>query len=303
MSKSDKGITTADVTRRVICGGLAGMMAKTATAPLERLKMLAQTGDMGKKGVLQIYSEILKTEGVMGLWAGNGANLLRIFPAKGVVFSANDVYKSALMRLLGHSSEEKATTVVSFFAGGFSGMTASAATYPLDLVRGRISGKGADASGNKRYTGIVNVMSITVKEEGFFALYKGIAPTLMGAIPYEGIKFGTVGALEQLFPVKDEDKGKTNVWRKMIFGGAGGVAAGCLTYPNDTVRRLLQIQGTTGTTEVYAGYIDCVKQTYAKHGIGRFYRGIGINLVRMAPNAAAQFAAYEFLKEISQKWF
>ena len=42
--------------------------------------------------------------------------------------------------------------------------------------------------------------------------------------------------------------------RKMWFGGMGGVMAGLLTYPNDTVRRMLQIQGSRGTHTQFTGY-------------------------------------------------
>jgi solute carrier family 25 phosphate transporter 23/24/25/41 len=283
----------------MICGGLAGMFAKTATAPLERLKMMAQTGEGGSGGVGAILRRILKTEGVAGLFAGNGANLLRVFPAKAVVFSSNDVYKSLIINAMDLQDTKKKPTYVGFTAGGLSGMTACALTYPLDLIRGRISGKGVLADGSKRYTGIVNVAMITMKEEGWTALYRGMTPTLLGCIPYEGIKFGTVGLLEGLFPVSDEDKGKTNVFRKMGFGAAGGMMAGLITYPNDTTRRLLQLQGTTGTTEVYTGYWNCVAKTYKSQGITRFYKGCGVNLVKMIPNSAAQFGAYEMLKELS----
>ena len=82
---------------------------------------------------------------------------------------------------------------------------------------------------------------LTVKDEGILALYKGVTPTFMGAMPYEGIKFGTVGILEKTFP--QDSNNKPDPVRKMIFGGLGGVMAGLLTYPNDTVRRLLQITG------------------------------------------------------------
>jgi hypothetical protein len=61
-------------------------------------------------------------------------------------------------------------------------------------------------------------------------------------MPYEGIKFGTVGLLENMFPKKanaDEATAVTPVPRKMLFCGIGGVMAGLITYPNDTVRRLL----------------------------------------------------------------
>ncbi len=75
----------ADMTRRMVCGGLAGMIAKTATNPLERIKMLSQTGEYGATGkksvsVHDLYRSIIRNEGVIGLWAGNGANLLRVFP-------------------------------------------------------------------------------------------------------------------------------------------------------------------------------------------------------------------------------
>ena len=75
----------ADMSRRMVCGGLAGMIAKTATNPLERIKMLSQTGEHGankgaKVSVIDIYKKIVRNEGILGLWAGNGANLLRVFP-------------------------------------------------------------------------------------------------------------------------------------------------------------------------------------------------------------------------------
>ena len=83
---------TTDVTRRMVCGGLAGMIAKTATNPLDRIRMLSQTGEHGvgsgsgsagggpgktnkKVPLISLYRGIIQTEGFWGLWAGNGANL------------------------------------------------------------------------------------------------------------------------------------------------------------------------------------------------------------------------------------
>ncbi|KAL7528591.1 hypothetical protein ACHAWF_002624 [Thalassiosira exigua] len=301
----------ADMTRRMICGGLA---AQTATNPLDRIRMLSQTGEHGaasgaKPTPFQLYRSIIRNEGIIGLWAGNGANMLRVFPAKSIVFSSNDFYRGALGRLHRGSADnsEQLPWGLSFLAGGLAGMTASAATYPLDLARGRITGKLAGPGGKKHYKGIVNTVLVTAREEGVRALYKGITPTLLGAMPYEGIKFGTVGILERAFPKKERevDGGaiSNNVTRKLMFGGAGGAMAGVLTYPNDTVRRLLQLQGSKGTTEHYTGYWDCVRKTYAKFGIERFYRGAFVNIVRMAPNTAIQFGSYELLKQFTAGYF
>lgn len=160
----------------------------------------------------------------------------------------------------------------------------------------------------KEYHGILHTVMLTVRDEGFFALYKGVVPTLIGAIPYEGIKFGTVGLMERLFPLQTDDENnqsppKFSPIRKMLFGGIGGVMAGLITYPNDTIRRLLQLQGSRGTQGKYNGYMDCVVQTYQKEGIKRFYRGATINIIRMAPNTAVQFGSYEVLKQATEKYF
>lgn len=285
---------------------------QTATNPLERIKMLSQTGEHGLQGsasnpsVIALYRNVIQKEGVIGLWAGNGANLLRVFPAKAVVFSTNDMYKSILCRL---ARTEKASGSLSFLAGGLAGMTATAVTYPLDFARGRISGKlakGQAATGGrpaKEYSGILKTIILTIRDEGFLALFKGVTPTILGAMPYEGIKFGTVGLLEQLFPPKQDQAASYYVTRKMIMGGLGGVMAGLITYPNDTVRRLLQLQGSRGTNSEFTGYWDCVRKTYNEHGITRFYRGVGINTIRMMPNVAIQFASYELLKRWTANLF
>lgn len=271
--------------------------------------MLSQTGEHGSKGkqsIISLYKSILKNEGVLGLWAGNGANLLRVFPAKAVVFSCNDMYRDFFRKTTNTPQDQALPGYLNFFAGGLAGMTATVTTYPLDLARGRISGK-LKVEGNKHYNGIINTVMVTAKEEGFAALYKGVKPTVLGAMPYEGIKFGTVGLLEKMIPAEtsyDEHGNiqKPSILRKMLFGGAGGVMAGLITYPNDTIRRLLQMQGSRGTKKSYDGYFDCVKKLYAKHGIQRFYHGIGINIIRMAPNTAVQFGSYELLKRLSDSY-
>lgn len=295
----------SELTRRMVCGGLAGCIAKTATNPLERIKMLSQTGEHSASSgsILSLYRVILEKEGILGLWAGNGANLLRIFPAKAVVFSTNDAYQNMFRRLTQTQPPDKLHHTYAFLSGGLAGVTATLVTYPLDFARGRISGKLAISQRQKQYKGVLQTVLLTVRDEGFLALYKGVTPTVVGAIPYEGIKFGTVGLCEKVFPLQDDTSNKPSPVRKMLFGGLGGVMAGIITYPNDTVRRLLQMQGSRGTSTQFAGYWDCVFQTYQREGLARFYYGVTINIIRMAPNAAVQFGSYEMLKQWSAKYF
>jgi Mitochondrial carrier protein len=362
-----------DVTRRMLCGGLSGMIAKTVTNPLERVKMLAQTGEYTSataaatatksstttaaattttnglfstiQNMTNIYRSIIRNEGVLGLWAGNGINLLRVFPNKAIIFSTNDIYTRYLQLWYfrhatptNHSapSADVLPPLYSFIAGGLAGSTATLVTYPLDLARGRIAGKVGmvaaitDAAAStattttttstattmkpKVYNGMIQTILVTVKDEGIAGLYKGVTPTLLGAMPYVGIQFGTVGLLEKYFDrnsssnnshnlnIGGEKKKQHDPLQKMVFGGISGIVAGAITYPNDTVRRMMQLQGSRGTVVQYNGYMHCLTSIVQEHGVSRLYRGWTINMIRMAPNTAVVFGSYEFLKQLTARW-
>jgi hypothetical protein len=153
--------------------------------------------------------------------------------AKAVVFACNDTYRGFFYGITDTPTDQPLPGYLSFLAGGMSGMTATALTYPLDLARGRISGKLKVQGKEQHYKGIFTTIIMTAKEEGLVALYKGITPTVLGAMPYEGIKFGTVALMETLFPAEkkyNQETGKVenpSIWRKIVFGGMGELHLVC----------------------------------------------------------------------------
>ena len=70
-------------------------------------------------------------------------------------------------------------------------MTSVTFTYPLDIVRTRLSIQSASFKGlgardaNRKLPGMWGLMKIMYKTEGgFTALYRGIIPTVAGVAPY-----------------------------------------------------------------------------------------------------------------------
>jgi len=61
-------------------------------------------------------------------------------------------------------------------AGGMAGGCASTATYPLDLIRTRLTLQGQTTL--VKYNGILHALTSVAKTEGIIALYKGIGTTL-----------------------------------------------------------------------------------------------------------------------------
>ena len=74
--------------------------------------------------------------------------------------------------------------------GGLAGITSVTATYPLDIVRTRLSIQSASFAElqnnpSKRFPGMFTTMRLMYTTEGgFVALYRGIIPTVAGVAPY-----------------------------------------------------------------------------------------------------------------------
>jgi solute carrier family 25 (adenine nucleotide translocator) protein 4/5/6/31 len=84
-------------------GGVSAAVAKTAAAPIERVKLLIQnqdemikSGRLAKRydGIVECFARTTKEEGVLALWRGNTANVIRYFPTQALNFAFKDYFKT-----------------------------------------------------------------------------------------------------------------------------------------------------------------------------------------------------------------
>ena len=190
----------AAIGRSLAAGGVAGAVSRTAVAPLERLKILQQVE--GASVAQSPYASTLgglrhmwQQEGLRGWLRGNGSNCVRIIPNSAIKFVFYEALTDAI-RAGGHHSAsgvgDELSPLQRLSAGAVAGVVGMSATYPLDMVRGRLtvdSGKG-------RYSGIVHAAQSIVREEGAMALYKGWLPSVLGVVPYMGLNFAVYATLK-----------------------------------------------------------------------------------------------------------
>lgn len=95
---SEKGVSGFLVD--FLMGGVSAAVSKTAAAPIERVKLLIQNQDemikAGRlsepyKGITDCFARTIKDEGVLSLWRGNTANVIRYFPTQ-VTFLSYDLF-------------------------------------------------------------------------------------------------------------------------------------------------------------------------------------------------------------------
>mmetsp|Transcript_12751 Transcript_12751/g.21508 ORF Transcript_12751/g.21508 Transcript_12751/m.21508 type:complete len:92 (+) Transcript_12751:218-493(+) len=81
---------------------------------------------------MKSFQFMWQKEGMLGFFKGNGITILKIAPFSAFEFYFYEVFKSALFP----KKEKKDFTYMDrIISGGFTGVTASTLTYPLDLIK------------------------------------------------------------------------------------------------------------------------------------------------------------------------
>jgi solute carrier family 25 protein 16 len=287
------------VAKSFLAGGAAGMCAKTAVAPLDRVKILlqAQSRQYRHLGVLAALRQVVREEGAAALFRGNGAQMARIFPYGALQFTTFEVLKQLLPGLGVHGLRKEAHAM-KFVAGGLAGLVAVAATFPLDTIRARLA---FQVAGELRYSGILHTGRTIVKESGVAGLYRGLSPTLVGIVPYAGLSFYCfellkVTVLERVAwaraPSGTAGEVALSVPAKLLCGGLAGALSQTVSYPLDVTRRRMQL-GLAGSMR------QVLATTYREEGVARgLYRGMSVNYMRAVPMTAVSFSVYEWTKQL-----
>ncbi|EDO34426.1 predicted protein [Nematostella vectensis] len=299
--------------KHLLAGGIAGAVSRTSVSPLERVKILLQIQVKNPKfkGVLPTLIQIGKEEGILGYFKGNGTNVIRIFPYSAVQFAAYEEYKKLLNI---PDDPEHQTPIKRLVAGAMAGVTSITATYPLDLIRTRLSAQGAD----RKYRGIVHAFRTILNEEGGFfsgCLYRGLVPTAMGIAPYVGLNFAVYetlkGFLFSTVMASSQGASLTNIRKdrelpvnfKLMCGSLAGAVSQTATYPLDVVRRRMQMKGIRADF-AYKSTLHAFSSIVKLEGFRGLYKGMWPNILKVAPSVGIQFAAYELSKSFlySNKW-
>lgn len=181
-------------------------------------------------GILGAARVIMKEEGWRGFYRGNSANVARIVPTYALKFTLNDQIRDQFRR---PGEETKDMSFLRMMAAGtMAGMLQFSVTYPLEVIRTRLTLADVLSHGHK-YRGIIHCGVDTVKREGWTALYKGFGPTLLSGSPYVGLQMTFYQVYQRSIP---EDSPVPLSLRALVAGALAGLTAQTITFPGDTLR-------------------------------------------------------------------
>ncbi|KAF8980081.1 hypothetical protein BGZ46_004640 [Entomortierella lignicola] len=182
---------------------IAGVVTATATNPIWMVKTRMQLQSEGKQRIyrnsLHCVIEILRTEGIRGLYKGLAASLLGVTEGaiQWVIYEhlkkafaerraqLTQVSNSDGYQVGGKNIEEWGEYLG---AAGTAKFVASAITYPHEVLRTRMR---QTPQGNEavKYTGLVQTFRLVLKEEGIAALYGGLTAHMLRVVPNAAIMF------------------------------------------------------------------------------------------------------------------
>ncbi|KAK4140549.1 mitochondrial carrier domain-containing protein [Dichotomopilus funicola] len=295
------GFISDPVVAAFCAGGVAGAVSRTVVSPLERLKILFQVQSAGrdayKLSVGQGLAKMWREEGWRGFMRGNGTNCIRIVPYSAVQFGSYNFYKRQFFE---RHPGDSLTPLSRLTCGGIAGITSVTFTYPLDIVRTRLSIQSASfAELGKRpekLPGMWQTMISMYKTEGGIrALYRGIVPTVTGVAPYVGLNFMTYEFIRQ-YLTREGEQNPTAV-RKLVAGAVSGAVAQTCTYPFDVLRRRFQINTMSGMGYQYKSLTDAIRVIVTQEGLKGLYKGIIPNLLKVAPSMASSWLSFELCRD------
>lgn len=298
MSKSD----VTSFLKDLAAGGVAGGISKTVVAPIERVKLLLQVQDSSTqisadkkyKGIVDAFRRIPQEQGMMSLWRGNTANVIRYFPTQALNFAFKDKYKAIFMAGVDRKTQPGKFFVANLASGGAAGGTSLFFVYPLDFARTRLAadiGKG-DA---RQFKSLSHCLATIAKNDGPIGLYRGFGVSLGGIIVYRAAFFGCFDTAKGLLLA---DPKNAPIWASWMIAQTVTTFAGIVSYPFDTVRRRMMMQSGRSKADVmYKNTLDCWVKIAKNEGSGAFFKGALSNVLRGAGGAIV-LVLYDEIKKV-----
>ncbi|CAM4631592.1 unnamed protein product [Leuciscus chuanchicus] len=196
--------------------------------------------------------------------------------------SGGDVSRSVLIQ----ASE----SAYRFTLGSVAGAVGATAVYPIDLVKTRMQNQRSSGSfvDELMYKNSIDCFKKVVRYEGFFGLYRGLVPQLLGVAPEKAIKLTVNDFVRGKTMQKD---GSVPLPSEILAGGCAGGSQVIFTNPLEIVKIRLQVAGEI-TTGPRVSALSVIRDL----GFFGLYKGAKACFLRDIPFSAIYFPCYAHIK-------
>lgn len=254
---------TSNATLQLVSGAVAGVVSRSGTAPMDRLKVLMQAGgEKAPTGVISGLKSIYAQAGVKGFYQGNGINCFKTAPE-----TATKMYMFELSKSFVAADPTNIKFDERFLAGCIAGAFSQTLIYPLEIVKTRMT-----VAAPNMYRSAVHCMRKIIKHEGIMSMFKGLKLSVIGVMPYSGLDLMTNSLLKDFahehYQKQNQEIG---VGTLLLCGMVSSTVAMTATYPIGLMRTKLQTSGMPGSAQ-YSSLSQVVSEIIRTQGYRGFFR-------------------------------
>ncbi|KAJ5786988.1 hypothetical protein N7457_001978 [Penicillium paradoxum] len=177
---------TNSISKELGLGAIGGAMAQLCTNPIAVISTRQQTCTSSdeKKSMWDTMKEIIQSEdGWTGLWRGFKVNLILVINPM-ITYGVYQWLRGVLLAL---KRGKALGSGDAFLLGALSKVLATITTHPLIVAKIMLQSKPPDCRKGRPFSGFTEVLQYIVRNEGFFRLYKGLAPQIIKGFIVQGL--------------------------------------------------------------------------------------------------------------------
>ncbi|KAI0758097.1 mitochondrial carrier [Fomes fomentarius] len=306
----------SDSAFHALAGAAGGIVAMSATYPLIFLSTRAAVETKKEqKTTYEAIVDIIKREGVLGLYSGLNSSLLGIAITNGVYYYFYETSRNFILKA--RTGSKGLSTLESMLAGLVAGSATTLISNPIWVVQttqavysmseDKDATRPAESASETR-PGILQTIQHILGKDGITAFWRGLGPALVLVINpiiqytvFEQLKnFLITGRTAKL-----RAAGQKNAVAVLsdldyfLLGALSKLVATSSTYPYIVVKS--RLQAGQAHAQRYKSALDGVLTILKEEGIEGLYKGVGSKLAQSVLTAAILFAGQKRIYEITKK--
>ncbi|KAF7331633.1 Mitochondrial glycine transporter [Mycena kentingensis (nom. inval.)] len=292
-------LTMGNVRNQLGSGAVSGFASTVFLQPFDLLKTRLQQGDgtltpRKSASLLQTSRQIVASQGVIGLWRGTGASLVRNVPGISLYLTGLTQMRTALARSpyfsVPGSSETRNASVLpklstqgNLLAGATTRVAVGFLLNPFSVLKARYE------SNMYAYTSITSAF-VSIARQGPSELFRGFLASSLRDAPYAGI-FVVVyeGIKRQAATSLSLQSDAQSAMLHTLSGASAGAIATMATHPFDVIKTKVQVR----SEDRYNGFLRTTRTIWNQRRMWGFFDGMSLRLSRKVLSSAIGWAVYE----------
>ncbi|XP_055382297.1 mitochondrial 2-oxoglutarate/malate carrier protein-like isoform X2 [Condylostylus longicornis] len=243
------------------------------------------------KSSIDCFRKVITKEGILGIYTGLDAALLRQLTYTGGRFGTykylEETYKNQYGTKPGYASR--------LFMGMIAGAVGSFLGTPTEIILIRMTADGRlPIEEQRNYRNVFHAFKRIIQEEGALTLFRGAAPTINRGIIVNMVQLGTY------YQTKEFLTENLNIPESRFLHFCCGLLCGFLsafvTAPMDFAKTRIQDMATVTDKPLYKGTVDVIYKVTRREGFLTVYTGFMPYFLRIGPRNVFTFM---FLEELT----